>query len=44
MPKPTITGLYYGGVDNFVAPDRRPLVTGIRKRPAAAGQSNACIK
>jgi MOSC domain-containing protein YiiM len=37
MPKPIITGLYYGGVDNLIAPDGRPLVTGIRKRPAAAG-------
>ena len=37
MPKPVITGLYYGGVDNFIAPDGRPMVTGIRKRPAATG-------
>jgi MOSC domain-containing protein YiiM len=37
MPKPLVTGLYYGGVDSFIAPDGRPLVTGIRKRPAAAG-------
>src|SRR5258707_15594288 len=37
MPKPIITGLYYGTVDSFIAPDGRPLVTAIRKRPAAAG-------
>ena len=37
MPKPVITGLYYCGVDNFFAPDGRPMVTGIRKRPAVTG-------
>ena len=37
MPKPVIAGLYYGGVDHFIAPGGRPMVTGIRKRPAATG-------
>src|SRR5437764_632443 len=37
MPKPVIAGLYYGGVNHFIAPDGRPMVTGIRKRPAATG-------
>src|SRR6266404_8509643 len=37
MPKPVISGLYYGGVDHFIAPDGRPMVTGIRKRLAATG-------
>src|SRR5258705_9126917 len=35
MPKPVITGLYYGGGDNFIAPDGPPLVTCIIKKPAA---------
>src|SRR3954447_5595114 len=35
MTKPVIAGLYYGGVDHFIARDGRPMVTGIRKRPAA---------
>src|SRR5204862_6004709 len=33
MLKPVIAGLYYGGVDHFIAPDGRPMVTGIRKGP-----------
>ena len=37
MPQPTIVGVYSGGVQTIIAPDGRPMTTGIRKRPVAIG-------
>ena len=37
MPQPTIVGVYSGGVQTIIAPDGRPMTTGIRKRPVAFG-------
>ena len=37
MPQPRIVGVYSGGVQTIIAPDGRPMTTGIRKRPVAIG-------
>jgi MOSC domain-containing protein YiiM len=37
VPQPTIVGVYSGGVQTIIAPDGRPMTTGIRKRPVAIG-------
>ena len=37
MPQATIVGVYSGGVQTIIAPDGRPMTTGIRKRPVAIG-------
>jgi MOSC domain-containing protein YiiM len=37
VPQPTIVGVYSGGVQTIIAPDGRPMTTGIRKHPVAIG-------
>jgi MOSC domain-containing protein YiiM len=37
MPQPAIVGVYSGGIETIIAPDGRPMTTGIRKRPVALG-------
>ncbi len=36
MGESQVTGLFFGGVETFIAADGRPMTSGIRKRPSTS--------